>query len=109
MKLDGKVAIVTGGARGNGLEAALCMAREGADVAIADICADMPTIPYRMSTPETMAQAVTKIKDLGRQAIGITCDVRKSADVQAMVEKVKTTFGKIDILVNNAGLRSARH
>ncbi len=103
MKLDGKVAIVTGGARGNGLAAALCMAREGADIAIADICADMPTIPYRMSTPETMAQAVTQIQDLGRQAIGITCDVRKAADVQAMVEKVKTTFGKIDILVNNAG------
>lgn len=103
MKLDGKVAIVTGGARGNGLAIARCLAQEGANIAIADICADMETIPYTMSTPETMAQAVSQIKELGRQAIGIVCDVRKSADVQAMVNKVKETFGKIDILVNNAG------
>jgi NAD(P)-dependent dehydrogenase (short-subunit alcohol dehydrogenase family) len=98
MKLDGKVAIVTGGARGNGLAAALCMAKEGANIAIADICANMKTIPYDMSTPETMANAVDEIKKLGREAIGIKCDIRKSSDVQVMVQKVMDTFGKIDIL-----------
>jgi len=103
MKLDGKVAIVTGGARGNGLAAAMCMAQEGADIAIADICANMKTIPYDMSTPETMALAVDEIKKLGRKAIGIQCDIRKSSQVQSMVQKVMETFGKIDILVNNAG------
>jgi NAD(P)-dependent dehydrogenase (short-subunit alcohol dehydrogenase family) len=103
MKLEGKVAIVTGGARGNGLAAARCMAKEGADIAIADICANMKTIPYEMSTPDTMAKAVAGIKELGRDAIGIQCDVRKAADVEAMVNKVVEKFGKIDILVNNAG------
>ncbi len=103
MKLEGKVAIVTGGARGNGFAAAKCMAEEGADIVIADICQDMETIPYKMSTPEVMAGAVEEIKKLGRKALGIKCDVRKSADVEAMADKVIEEFGKIDILVNNAG------
>ena len=103
MQLEGKVAIVTGGARGNGFAAAKLMAENGADIAIADICEDMNTIPYSMSTTETMNEAVAEIEKLGRKAIGIKCDVRKSADVEAMVQKVIDTFGKIDILVNNAG------
>jgi NAD(P)-dependent dehydrogenase (short-subunit alcohol dehydrogenase family) len=103
MKLEDKVAIVTGGARGNGFAAARAMAEEGADIVIADICEDMPTIPYALSTEETMAKAVDDIKKLGRKAIGIKCDVRKSSDVEPMVDQAKETFGKIDILVNNAG------
>ncbi len=104
MKLEGKVAIVTGGCRGNGLAAARCLAKEGADIAIADICADIPTVPYPLSTKETMGGAVEEIKGMGRKAIGIECDVRKSSEVQAMVQKVLDTFGKVDILVNNAGI-----
>jgi len=103
MKLEGKVAIVTGGARGNGFAAARCMAREGADIAIADICRDMKTIPYAMSTPDTMARAVEEIQSMGRRALGIQCDVRSSSDVEAMVKKVLDEMGRIDILVNNAG------
>ena len=103
MKLDGKVAIVTGGARGNGLAIAQCLAEEGADIAIADICEDMKTLPYPLSTPETMAEAVETIRQMGRKAEGIKCDVRKAADVSAMVDQVLSTFGKIDILINNAG------
>jgi NAD(P)-dependent dehydrogenase (short-subunit alcohol dehydrogenase family) len=103
MKLEGKVAVVSGGARGNGFAAARLMAEEGADIVIADICEDMPTIPYPMSTEESMAAAVEEIKKLGRKAIGIKCDVRKASDVEAMVDQVMDTFGKIDILLNNAG------
>lgn len=103
MKLQGKVAVVTGGARGNGLAAAKCMAAEGADIAIADICANMATIPYDMSTTETMEKAVAEIQAMDRRAVGIQCDVRKAAEVDSMVKQVLDTFGKIDILVNNAG------
>jgi NAD(P)-dependent dehydrogenase (short-subunit alcohol dehydrogenase family) len=103
MNLDGKVAIVTGGARGNGLAIAKCLAEEGADIAIADICADMKTLPYALSTPETMDQAVESLRAMGRKAAGIKCDVRKAADVSAMVDEVLSTFGKVDILINNAG------
>ncbi len=103
MKLDGKVAIVTGGARGNGLAIAKCMAEEGANIAIADICEDMKTLPYPLSTPEVMAEAVEAIRAMDRKAEGIKCDVRKAADVSAMVDQVMDAFGKIDILINNAG------
>ncbi len=103
MKLAGKVAIVTGGARGNGFAAARCMAEEGADIVIADICADMKTIPYKMSTPEVMNGAVEAIQGLGRKAIGIQCDVRNGEAVKAMVDTALKEFGHIDILVNNAG------
>ncbi len=103
MKLEGKVAIVTGGARGNGFASAKLMAQEGADIVIADICEDMATIPYRMSTVDSMGQAVEELKGLGRKALGIKCDVRKADQVEAMVQQTMDEFGKIDILVNNAG------
>lgn len=103
MKLEGKIAIVTGGVRGNGFAAAKCLAEEGANIVIADICEDMKTIPYKMSTPETMAEAVEKLRGMGVKAEGIKCDVRKAADVSAMVDKTLEIFGRIDILVNNAG------
>jgi NAD(P)-dependent dehydrogenase (short-subunit alcohol dehydrogenase family) len=103
MKLEGQLAIVTGGARGNGLAIATLLAQEGADIVIADICADMSTLPYSLSTPEVMASAVDSIKKLGRRAIGIKCDVRKKAEVESMVNQTLEAFGRIDILVNNAG------
>lgn len=103
MKLDSKVAIVTGGARGNGLATAKCLAGEGANIAIADICEDMETLPYSLSTPEVMAEAVEAIRAMGVKAEGIKCDVRKAADVSAMVDQVINIFGKVDILINNAG------
>ncbi len=103
MKLEGKVAVITGGARGNGFATAKLLAEEGADIVIADICEDMSTIPYSMSTPEVMADAVEEIKKSGRKAIGIKCDVRKASDVERMVDQTVETFGTIDILVNNAG------
>jgi NAD(P)-dependent dehydrogenase (short-subunit alcohol dehydrogenase family) len=104
MKLEGKVAIVTGGARGNGLAAAKLLAQEGADIVIADICEDVPTVPYPLSTQATLDVAVEDIKKLGRKAIGIKCDVRKAAEVEAMVKQALETCGKVDILVNNAGV-----
>ena len=103
MNIKYKKALVTGGARGNGFAAARCMAEEGADIVIADICENMETIPYDMSTKALMQEAVGEIKKMGRKAIGIKCDVRKAADVEAMVDEVIETFGKVDILVNNAG------
>jgi NAD(P)-dependent dehydrogenase (short-subunit alcohol dehydrogenase family) len=103
MKLEGHVAVVSGGARGNGFAAAKLLAEQGADIVIADICEDMETIPYPMSTVESMNAAVAEIKKTGRHAIGIKCDVRKAADVESMVQQTLDKFTKIDILVNNAG------
>jgi len=89
MNLMGKVAVVTGAARGIGRACALALAREGADVCITDI------LP--------LEETVAEIKALGRQAIGITTDVSSKESVLAMVARVMEQFGRIDILVNNAG------
>ncbi len=95
MRLQGKVAVVTGGGSGIGRGIVLCMAKEGADIAIPDI-------------QEDNAQTVVKeVRALGRKAIGMRCDVTKAAEVHACLERIRKELGHIDILVNNAGMASA--
>ncbi|GAB4259126.1 mycofactocin-coupled SDR family oxidoreductase [Deferrisoma sp.] len=106
MKLEGQVAIVTGGARGNGLAIAKALASEGCRVALADICEDIPTVPYRLSSKKTLNRAVEEIRGMGGEALGIVCDVRSAPSVKALVDEVKQRFGRIDILINNAGITS---
>ena len=89
-KLDGRVAIVTGGGRGIGVEYAKVLAAEGAKVAVTDI----------VDTETT----VNIIKQAGGEAIGIHCDVTDTDNIKAMVAETMETYGKIDILVNNAAL-----
>ena len=89
MKLESKVAIVTGGARGIGAAIAERFATEGARVVIADILG-----------PEATATA----RALGREAIAVTLDVTRRASIDAMVEQVVAAAGRIDILVNNAAV-----
>ena len=95
MRLQGKVAVVTGGGAGIGRGIVLCMAREGADIAIPDI-------------QEANAQSVVKeVQALGRKAVSMRCDVTKAADVKVSLDRIKKDLGRIDILVNNAGMASA--
>jgi len=103
-RFEGKVAIVTGAAHGLGASHALSFAREGADVAVTDICHDLPEARYGMGAEAEMNSVVKEIQGLGRRAIGIRCDVTKAKDVENMVQRVVDEFGKIDILVNNAGI-----
>ncbi len=91
MRLAGKAAIVTGGAQGIGRGIVLCMAKEGADIAIADLKVDGAT--------KVAAEAAA----LGRKAIVVRTDVTRQADFEALFETVRKDLGKIDILVNNAG------
>ncbi|MBV9848145.1 MAG: glucose 1-dehydrogenase [Armatimonadetes bacterium] len=90
--LSGRVAIVTGGGGGIGLEAARTLARAGADVAIAEIA----------SGPG--AAAADGVRALGRASLQVETDVRLPASVEGMVARVMDTFGRIDILVNSAGI-----
>lgn len=93
MHLTGKTAIVTGGSRGIGRAIALCLAEEGANVAVI----------YAGNT--AAAEETQKaIAEKGGQAIAIQCDVAKEDAVTAMMKQVKEQFGSIDILVNNAGI-----
>lgn len=103
-KLDGRVALVTGGARGQGRSHALAMAAEGADVVVCDIAADLPGIGYPMATAGQLDETVTMIEKTGRRALGLRTDARDTAQVQATVDRTIQEFGRIDILLANHGI-----
>ncbi len=99
-KLDGQVAIVTGGARGLGRAYVLRLARLGADVVINDINLEAAKeYDEELTAPTVMAE----VEALGRRALGIQADATKRDAVWNMVDQVMDTFGRVDILVNNAG------
>src|SRR3712207_5922814 len=92
MRLDDKVAVITGGARGIGLAIARAFMREGAAVAIADV------------NCEGADAAVASLRQQGGRAVPVAVDVADPASVSAMVRSVLDAFGRIDILINNAGV-----
>jgi 3-oxoacyl-[acyl-carrier protein] reductase len=96
MRFEGQVALVTGAGRGIGKAIALALAREGADVAIADL--------NRESAEKTAGEA----RGLGRRAFASACDVGDHSAVQRLVADALGTLGKIDVLVNNAGVAKAQ-
>ena len=87
---ENKVALVTGGSFGIGRATCIAFAQRGAKVSVVDVVEDNET--------------VNRIKAAGGEAVFIKCDVSKSADVQAMVEKTVKTFGRLDYAFNNAGI-----
>lgn len=106
-QLGGKTALITGGARGFGRAIAHLLAREEADIAIADIGHDLPSDRFSaLATTEQANRTVEEIKALGRKAIGIQADVTKGDDCKRMAETTLEAFGKIDILCANAGVFS---
>jgi 3-oxoacyl-[acyl-carrier protein] reductase len=94
MDLSGKVALVTGSARGIGRAIALKLAGAGADIAVNDIAA----------AAGPLEEVAGEVRALGRRALAVTADVSSPADVNRMVEAVAGAYGRIDILVNNAGV-----
>lgn len=105
-KVDGKVALITGGARGQGRSHALTLAREGADIVICDIASQIETVPYPMGTKAQLDETVRLVEDLDRRCIAVKADVRDGKQVQAVVDRAISEFGKIDILCANAGIFS---
>lgn len=103
-KLDGKVALVTGAARGQGRSHALRMAEEGADLIISDLCHDLDTVPYPLARPEDLLDTQREIEKLGRRCVASETDVRDTAAVQAMVAEGVAELGRLDIAVANAGV-----
>ncbi len=106
MKLKDQVAIVTGGARGNGFAIARALASEGCNVVVADICEDIASVPYKLATGADLDAAVQELASTGVKAAGIVCDVRSNASVKSMVAQVMEKFGRVDVAVANAGVTS---
>lgn len=102
--LDGKTAIVTGGARGQGRAHAVALAAEGADVVVCDVAADIATVPYPLGTKGELDETVAAVEALGRRSLGAVVDVRDTDALDALVAETIEAFGQIDICVANAGV-----
>lgn len=103
-KLDGKVAFVTGAARGQGRSHSLLMAREGAAVIGIDLCEQIASVSYKMSTSADLAETVDLVTQNGGRMLGLAADVRDEESLFAALTKGLSEFGRLDIVLANAGI-----
>src|ERR1700735_2670792 len=102
--LDGKVAFISGIARGQGRSHALRLAAEGADIIGVDICRDIGTMDYPNATSADLAETVKMIEQLDRRIIAPEADVRDFTAVQEAVDAGVAELGRLDIVLSNAGI-----
>lgn len=105
-KLDGKVAFITGAARGQGRSHALRLAEEGADIIAVDICGQIDTVPYDLATADDLAVTAKEVESRGRRVVARQADVRDREALQAAFEAGVAELGPVDIVVANAGIAS---
>jgi SDR family mycofactocin-dependent oxidoreductase len=105
-RVEGKVALITGAARGQGRSHAVRLAEEGAEIVAVDICADFDSAPYPGATSEDLATTTKMVEDLDRRVISRQADVRDSSALRAVVDEAVAEFGHIDIVCANAGIAS---
>jgi SDR family mycofactocin-dependent oxidoreductase len=105
-RVEGKVAFITGAARGQGRSHAVRLAEEGADIIAVDICAPLAGVSFPMSTPADLDETVAQVKALGRRIHAVVADVRDPDALKAVVDDGVTQFGRLDIVVANAGIGS---
>lgn len=103
-QLEGKVAFITGAARGQGRSHAIRLAQEGADIIAIDICRQIDTVPYPMSTSDDLAETVNQVEALDRRIHAVEADVRDRDALQAAFDAGVAELGRIDIVLANAGI-----
>jgi SDR family mycofactocin-dependent oxidoreductase len=103
-RMEGKVAFITGAARGQGRSHAVRLAEEGADIIAVDICAQIDSNPYPLATPDDLEQTVKSVDALGRRIVAYQADVRDRAQLQAALEEGIGQLGHLDTVVANAGI-----
>jgi SDR family mycofactocin-dependent oxidoreductase len=103
-RLAGKVAFITGAARGQGRAHALRLAEEGAEIIAIDIDTQVEEVPYPTATAEDLRETVRQVEALDRRIIAETCDVRDLERVKAVLSQGVAELGRIDIVAGNAGI-----
>ena len=103
-RVAGKVAFITGAARGQGRSHAIRLAEEGADIIAVDICRDYGTVPYAMATEADLAETVKAVEALDRRIVATQADVRDAAALKAAVDDGVAQLGRLDIVSANAGI-----
>ena len=105
-KLEGKVAFITGAARGQGRSHAVWLAREGADIIAIDVCEDIETVPYEGATEADLAETIREVEALDRRIVARKADVRDYAGLKAALDEGVAELGRLDIVSANAGIFS---
>ena len=103
-RVEGKVALVTGAARGQGRSHAVRLAEEGADIIAVDLCGPVPHLQYPPATEEDLAETVRQVEALDRRIIATKTDVRDRDAFKAAIDDGVAALGKLDIVVGNAGI-----
>ena len=105
-RVEGKVAFITGAARGQGRSHAIRLAQEGADIIAVDLAAQVGSVPYPMATPDDLAETVKRVEELDRRIIATEADVRDYGALKAAVDDGVAQLGRLDIVSANAGIFS---
>jgi len=104
--MEGKVAFITGAARGQGRSHALRLAQEGAEIIALDLCQPIESVPYPLPTGGDLAETVKLVEDLDRRIVAREADVRDFSQLQSVVAEGISEFGHIDVVCANAGIGS---
>jgi len=105
-RFEGKVAFITGGAKGQGRSHAVKFAEEGADIITIDILEDIDSVPYALGTKEDLAETVRQVEALGRRIIATKADVRDYDGLKKALDDGVAELGRLDIVSANAGVVS---
>ena len=103
-RLEGKVALITGAARGQGRSHAVRLAEEGADIVAVDICRQIETVNYPLATPDDLAETVRAVEGLGRKILAFESDVRELSEMRHVVETAMAVFGHLEVVAANAAV-----
>jgi len=103
-RFPGRVALVTGAAKGQGRSHAVRLAQEGADLLLVDVCAELPTTQYAQGTRDQLAETAAQVRALGRRAVTVEVDVRDGPGLRAAVEQGARELGGLHLVVANAGV-----
>lgn len=107
-RVAGKVAFITGAARGQGRSHAIRLAEEGADIIAVDICKDYDTVGYAMATADDLEETKNFVEKTGRRIVTAQADVRNEAELRAALDAGLAEFGKVDIVVAQAGVAAMK-